>query len=80
MNTYTENLLNKANEIHANIEIDPTSGVITLFNDVLTDFYGVLSNTSMIKLIAAIKKARPEGFTVKCTDGCYILTKKEYDD
>lgn len=76
MNTYTQNLLNKANEIHANIEIDPTSGVITLFNDILTDFYGVLSNTSMIKLIAAIKKARPEGFTVECTDGCYILTKK----
>lgn len=76
MNTYTENLLNKANEIHANIEIDPTSGVIMLFNDILTDFYGVLSNTSMIKLIATIKKICPEEFTVECTDGCYILTKK----
>lgn len=38
MNTYTQNLLNKATEINANIEIDPTSGVITLFNDILTNF------------------------------------------
>ena len=76
MNTYTQNLLNKATEINANIEIDPTSGVITLFNDILTNFYGTLSDTHMIKLIAAIKKSRPEGFTVECTDDCYILTKK----
>ena len=76
MNTYTQNLLNKATEINANIEIDPTSGVIMLFNDILTDFYGVLSNTSMIKLIAAIKTSQPKEFTVECTDGCYILTKK----
>lgn len=59
MNTYTENLLNKANEIHANIEIDPTSGVITLFNDFLTDFYGVLSNTSMIKPHCCYQKSSP---------------------
>ncbi len=52
MNTYTQNLLNKATEINANIEIDPTSGVITLFNDILTNFYGTLSDTHMIKLIA----------------------------
>lgn len=75
MNTYTQNLLNKAAEINANIEIDPTSGVITLFNDILTNFYGTLSDTHMIKLIAAIK-GHAEGFTVECTDGCYILTKK----
>lgn len=76
MNAYTQNLLNKATEINANIEIDPTSGVITLFNDILTNFYGTLSDTNMIKLIVAIKKIRPEDFTVECTDGCYILTKK----
>lgn len=76
MNTYTQNLLNKATEIHANIEIDPTSGVITLFNDILTNFYGTLSDTNIIKLIAAIKKSQPKDFTVECTDGCYILTKK----
>lgn len=76
MNIYTQNLLNKATEIHANIEIDPTSGVITLFNDILTNFYGTLSDTNMIKLIAAIKKSQPKDFTVECTDGCYILTKK----